>query len=162
MAQLVRLKNIYDRRVALSAAAVSLNTSLSSPLGDISRWIDKVSGSLETMVKQLAIESEALEGSDGLLSVIEENFPFLSRRVVHHRVDLERLQRHSGALCETILDTSNFDDLESAKVFRFQVVEFLGQLSLYNQRDADLIYDAYTLDVTEFNVLSPVRQVAKL
>jgi len=162
MAQLVRLNEICERRNELNKAASSLDESLATPLGDLQRWSSNVKESLEAMIKKIAVDAEELESDEGLLNSIQDSFPYLSRRVLQHKVDHERLRRSVSALYESLVENSGIELISDALLIRTQVVKFLGQLSLYNQRDADLIYDAYKVDITEFKAFSPSREVAKL
>jgi predicted RNase H-like nuclease (RuvC/YqgF family) len=89
------------------------------------------------------------EAKDGFLERVVKEVPRLQRRVNQLKVDHERLEKEVEALRHslTLVDDANIP--EEAHNIRNQAIELLGQMTRHRQRGADLIYEAYQVDIGE-------------
>ena len=73
--------------------------------------------------------------------------PRLQKRVTQLKVDHERLEKEVDALRIAIYDVPDDEVPDQAVDLRNQAIELLGQMTRHRQRGADLIYEAYQVDI---------------
>ena len=109
-------------------------------------WLDGIGAALEEIRLALAEHVEVTEGPGGLFDDILEDEPRFATEVALIR------DEHGGideALDKAVMTVEAAMDLESfdAEPVRRRVMTLLGRISLHRQRGADLIYDAYNVDI---------------
>lgn len=135
-----RVEKARTRRHALGESLTALESAVASPSA-AEGWLSGVSDCMSEL--RLAIEEhiETTEGRGGLLEEIVDLAPRLSNEVrlieVDHQRILEALEEAEGA----ILGSTD------PKAIRNRVMSLLPQLSLHRQRGADLVYEAYNVDI---------------
>lgn len=135
-----RVETARVRRHRLGDALVGLEGALARPsaAGD---WLDGVREGMAELRLSLEEHIEVTEGSGGLLKEVVDVAPRLSNEVAlietEHQELLEAL-----AKAETGIDESH----EPGAV-RQRAMAILSQLSLHRQRGADLVYEAYNVDI---------------
>ena len=88
-----------------------------------------------------------VEAPDGFLHQVVKEVPRLSRRATKLREDHESLEKDIHSLGVALSELSDDDVTERGVVIRNQALEFLGCLATHRQRGADLIYEAYQVDI---------------
>lgn len=140
------LGKVRERREALLGAAASVEAALAAPASD-PRWRDRLGERLATLHATLDEHVTAAEADDGILAQVRDEAPRLSNQV-------DRLAAEHG----TITDATErlIDRLEGAPTdqvageaesVREQAVELLAAIVRHRQLGADLLYEAYNVDV---------------
>jgi hypothetical protein len=121
-----------------------LETSVARASGQ-EDWNEVVREALTNLDSALLQHVNEIEASDGLFSEVVEMAPQLSSHV-------ERLrQEHDDliAVCRTALDMASRG--VSAEEIRRKVLVVLGRLTIHRQRGAELLFDAYDVDLAAAN-----------
>ncbi len=132
-------------REELSIAASRLERSLASPRTDL--WVKQVEEDLHDLRDALTRHIAITESDDGLLAQIVDDSPRLVPEV-----DII-LAEHSE-LCEAVdlaADIVHMADPERIYDIRTTVLDLLGRLYAHRQHGADLVYDAYSVDIGGIN-----------
>ena len=73
--------------------------------------------------------------------------PRLQRKIDQMKVDHERLEKEVDALRLAVSLVDDGEVADEAPAVRNRAIELLGQLTRHRQRGADLIYEAYHVDI---------------
>lgn len=149
MAERLQLDAVRTRREALYEAVVGLEDALATPVGDGVKWRLRVAMAIDHATIRIEEHARQTEAKDGFLDRVVKEVPRLQRRVNQLKVDHERLEKEVEALRHslTLVDDANIP--EEAHNIRNQAIELLGQMTRHRQRGADLIYEAYQVDIGE-------------
>lgn len=137
------LEDLRQRRAELRDAMTALEHALAGPAtGDPARWASRVQAAMVELSADLGTHVEITESPDGLYPELLQVAPRLSEPVA-------KLIREHVTLRATV------DDLLSALDRRPPDVEqvreggtsLLSSLSHHRQRGADLVYEAYEVDI---------------
>ncbi len=132
-----RVETARARRRLLGDALAGLESAVAAPSA-ADGWITSVFSELSQLRRALEEHIEATEGDQGLLEEIGEVAPRLSNEITsiesEHQELLDSLRTVEIAL-------------EDARAIRQRVMTVLNQLSLHRQRGADLVYEAYNVDI---------------
>ena len=137
------LEHVRERRAGLRTAIGQVESSLASPApGRVAAWSEEVREQLEVLSAGLDHHVVATEGPEGLLADIVEAAPRLA-----HRADLARRDhvRLRGQL-DDVIALLRSQEIDVDRV-RDDVVELLTGLVRHRQAGADLIYEAYNVDI---------------
>jgi hypothetical protein len=138
----------FDRsrrhRRGVTQAATELEDALASPAGLTDHWIDDVRGRLADITVAFRLHVDQSEGPDGLLQEIIRVAPHLAPGVERakrdHQAILDELTLVHGVISET-------DDENLVSDVRERGMLLLQRITSHRQHGADLIYDAYSVDV---------------
>jgi len=135
------------RRSELHRALLDLELALAGAArGRVGAWVDSVRATLVRVRETFAAHVEATEGADGLYQEVLTLAPRLSGAV-------NRLQREHGDIASALDEVdSRLDDPMSdvdvrVESIRDAGVRLLGLLVRHRQRGADLIYEAYDVEI---------------
>lgn len=134
-------REISLRRGQLHGALIELEQALARPLRDEAAWCQATTAAVEHLAWTLANHVEETEQPGGLLSEVEATAPWLAPRVGQLRRDHELLVRRCGALIDRCHGDVGPHEL------REDALDLLAELTRHRHRGADLLYDAYELDV---------------
>lgn len=129
-------------RDQLYQAIGRLENVLASPAARAS-WLDDVRGSVKGLQEAFAAHVDATEGEEALFEEIVEAAPRLANHVDH-------LRREHAEIDAAILDAvhaAEDSDTPDAAVVRTTLTGVLGRLVRHRQQGADLLYEAYQVDV---------------
>jgi len=117
--------------------------SLARPaIGRELEWSENLDIQLRKLSSALEQHVVTTEGPKGLLTQIVEAAPRLQHRVDIALDDHIQLRRQLGAALDSLsTETRKVDEL------REQVTRLLGDLTRHRQLGADLIYEAYSVDI---------------
>ena len=149
MADRVQLDAVRTRREALYEAVVGLEDALATPIGDGSKWRLRVAMAIDHATIRIEEHAKQTEAKGGFLERVIQEVPRLQRRVNQLKVDHERLEKEVDALRLSISLVDDDKIPGQAVGIRNQAIELLGQLTRHRQRGADLIYEAYQVDIGE-------------
>lgn len=135
------------RREALYQALIGLEDALSTPIGDGGRWRLRVAMAVDHAANRVVEHISETEAADGLLHQVTAEVPRLACRAARLREDHENLEKDIHALRVALSELSDEDVAERGVAIRTQALEFLGRLATHRQRGADLIYEAYQVDI---------------
>lgn len=147
MADRVQLDAVRSRREALYEAVVGLEDALATPVGDGQKWRLRVTMAIEHAKTRIEDHASQTEAKDGFLERVVLEAPRLHKRVTQLKVDHERLEKEVDALRIAIYDVPDDEVPDQAVELRNQAIELLGQMTRHRQRGADLIYEAYQVDI---------------
>lgn len=138
-----RAAEVAARRGLLHGVLVELEAAVSAAVaGDPGRWCAGLRRALDRLAFTLADHVEATEAPDGLLAEIDHVSPWLHARV-------ERLRReHVQLVQDTATLVARCHQASAPEELREDVVRLLGELVRHRHAGADLLYDAYELDLS--------------
>ena len=140
-----RLQRARGLRVELQEAMSRLELALAHPASPIG-WAQVVEMYLYELRAALDAHIDAAEGPDGLLAEIRDQTPRLAPAAAtlgHEHIDLLAMwDQAAGALRADPEDTAGI---------RRRITTLLCELALHRQRGADLVYDAYNVDIGDAN-----------
>lgn len=149
MADRVQLDAVRTRREALYEAVVGLEDALATPIGDGSKWRLRVAMAIDHATIRIEEHAKQTEAKGGFLERVIQEVPRLQRRVNQLKVDHERLEKEVDALRLSVSLVDDDKVPDQAVNIRNQAIELLGQLTRHRQRGADVIYEAYQVDIGE-------------
>ena len=134
------LSMVGRAREELSASAIQLERSLAAPRSDI--WTKQVEEDLHHLRTAITHHIQLTEADDGLLEQVVEDAP----RLVP---DVEMIMADHTELCEAIDLALDIVDHSADRThdIRSTVLDLLGRLYAHRQRGADLVFDAYNVDI---------------
>jgi hypothetical protein len=130
-------------RHLLGEAASRLELAIAAPYQDNDLWRKQVDADLEQLRFSLMEHIELTEADDGLLDQIIEDAPRLIP-------DVDVILADHAELCEAVdlaKDIVAHAGIEDAHEIRAAVLDLLARLFAHRQRGADLVFDAYNVDI---------------
>jgi chromosome segregation ATPase len=137
--------NREDRRRSLDALHAVESSAANAAPGREDEWVAYVRSALGALQDALSTQALHSAGSDSPLTDIEMEEPRLRNRVIQLRRRYEDLQQRIAEL-HSQLDASGPDGIDIADVRR-RLERLAGELRYQRAREADLVYEAYTLDL---------------
>ncbi len=134
------------RRVALHGAMMDLDASLASPSGRAT-WATNVRRDVRELQRALAGHISEVEGPDGIMSRIVADAPRLSDRVEALRAEHDPLAAQVEAIAARIEALEHAPDEDEADEVRDATLGLLGALARHRHRGADLVYDAFDIEI---------------
>lgn len=122
-----------------------LEAAASSPVA-MEGWLDQLSRSLEGLAKVFEDHVQMVEGDDGLLEEITELAPQLESGMEQMRTDHREIHTFLDNLKTAVKDAATTPD--GAGMIRGEVRALVSSLAEHRQRGADLVYDAYNVDIS--------------
>ncbi len=154
MSESTNVASIRSRREALLQAVVGLEDALAGPIGDHGRWGLRVAMAVDHAVARISEHVAQTEGPGNILDEIVTVAPRLERRIKQMRVDHENLEKAAHHLALAVAELESDDGAtdsegmaDKAIKVRNQAVDVMGQIARHRQRGADLIYEAYQVDL---------------
>jgi hypothetical protein len=129
------------RRERLHRALLELEEALTAPT-NLEGWLPRVRAAVGDMRETVLDHVTESESPDGLLAQIAEVSPWLGPRVVQLRDEHDDLVAAAETLVEASAAATTADDIADS------AWELLASVSRHRRRGADLLYDAYALDVS--------------
>lgn len=128
------------RRHELHGAMVAMELALSKPSADPS-WSAMMRAAAARLRAALADHVSDTEGTAGIIDAMREQAPRLEAR-------LSALETEHVDLASAADDLAGLADRNGgAALLRVHALELLGALSRHRQRGADLVYDAFDIDI---------------
>jgi hypothetical protein len=130
------------RRERLHAGLVELEESLTGPTQRREQWLSAVREALASMRETVVDHVAESEGPDGLLEQISDVAPWLGPRVEQLRSEHDDLVAFADELAARARSASEPDEVSD------DAWRLLERVSKHRRKGADLLYDAYALDVS--------------
>jgi Ala-tRNA(Pro) deacylase len=128
-------------RERLHGSLSALKDAIAAPRASGDRWRRRLRHELSGVQQALAGHVAQSESPDGLLRQIEGQAPHLSRSVDCLRTDHVELEARVVALLGEV------DAAYSASALRDSVLDLLHEFERHRHRGADLVYEAYGVDI---------------
>ena len=136
------LARARGRRAGLRSAMGAVESSIAAPVpGREVQWRQDVGSELDRLADALERHVEETEAPDGLLAEIEQHAPRLANRVGKARADHTALR---AEVAETRAVAAAGGEVST---LRDSIVELLVHLVRHRHLGADLVYEAYMVDI---------------
>jgi hypothetical protein len=136
-----------QHRRGVRQACLDLEEALARPVRqDPDRWFSGVAIRVEHLATAFHHHVEQSESPDGLLSQIVDVAPRLVHAVGQAKVDHQVLAGELAGL-QGAVSRANVEDVDQTDTVRHAALHLLLGIAAHRQRGADLIYDAYSVDV---------------
>jgi hypothetical protein len=146
MASMDGLGEVRQRREALLGAIGGLEAALAAPSSDV-RWRDGLGEALSRLRATIADHIAATEADDGILSSVRFDAPRLFNAVEKLIAEHETLTHDTELLLDRVGAAPTVQSAEDVQELREQGLALLAAVVRHRQRGADLIYEAYNVDV---------------
>jgi hypothetical protein len=138
----IHVERARVRRLELHDAMTNLETEVARASGsDV--WCDNVETALTELGAAMDAHIQDVESEDGLLARVVDEAPQLAAEVAA----LTEEHRKLSAARYRALATLRQPGRPDPAVVRRRVTALLGRIALHRQRGAELVYDAYSLDI---------------
>lgn len=137
------MADLRTRRAELRESMSALELALAAPLADPGRWLERVHAALVELDGDLRAHVEITEGPEGLHADVAEVAP----RLVGPARQLAGEHGVARRLIDDLLTRPAALDRTDLGQVRTQANELLAMLVRHRQRGADLVYEAYHVDV---------------
>ena len=132
-----------ERRAGLRSALGEVERSLSSPAaGREEAWVKTLHSDVQKLSDALDLHISASEAPGGLLDDIVSSEPRLAHKVERARKEHQELRYRMDRVLGAVSDPAA--DIRTA---REQVVEVLGGIVRHRHLGADLVYEAFSVDI---------------
>jgi hypothetical protein len=135
------LRTALGTRIRLYESILAVREAIGAPLGSGFGWRRRLMRDLERLRVAVEVHVDKTEASEGLLDEILEQAPRLAREVEGLRLEHTKLRDE----CERVI--ARVEEFESAASIRRMVMSFLGILAHHRHRSADLVYEAFGVDL---------------
>lgn len=142
----VELTDVRERRRQLRSVALQLEEALALAAGRPTEWRDAVAAALARLQATLDDHIAGTEGSGGLFAQLCEDEPRLDSRIAKLREEHERLKGRIGDLLARL--RGRVPDVDDVAEIRESALLLLGLVVRHRQRGSDLLYEAYSVDVS--------------
>ena len=134
-------------RKLLRGCMEDLEASIAAPAsGRVKRWAQKVSSSLDIPASAFEHHVTETESHDGFLQQLITEAPRLHPAALRLRTDHSEIKHLIEDLRMSASEAARGEE-SSPEELRRASLELLGRLARHRQRGADLIYDAYLVDI---------------
>jgi hypothetical protein len=142
------LRAARQRRADLHGVLVDLEHAIAAPTpGRAREWASRVQGVLERLGDGWREHVQVTEGDDGLYAEVLEIAPRLANAVHRLRDEHEDIRNAIAAGVTGLGKAPDGDTDVWALETRESMTSLLGRLARHRQRGADLVYEAYEVDV---------------
>jgi hypothetical protein len=133
------------RRRELREALVAFEGALASPMGDRVTWHVEATDALDSLGHAFEDHVATTEASGGLYDEVRETAP-------HLRTKANRLREEHPAITAALIEASARlaappADEADAEAVRDELQRLMGQIVRHRQHGADLVWDAYAIDI---------------
>jgi hypothetical protein len=140
------LAAVRVRRDHLYEALLELERTLAVPAGDHPReWADDVSVVVAGLREVLDTHVAGTEEAGGFFDDVREHAPQLLHAVEQIRSEHGPLLEAAAGLAERMATVSSEADVDDV---RDEAVELIRRLLRHRQRGSELVYDAYSVDIS--------------
>ncbi len=133
------LEAARERRIELKQAMSTLELAAAGAAGDPT-WLDALRSALADMREAFDAHVEEVEAPDGLLAELTDDCPRLSSRIERLRAEHPTLGDRIDA-CRARLEEPDPPEI------RGEVLDLLVALARHRHAGADLVYEAYNVDI---------------
>ena len=140
------LGEVRQRRETLLRAVASLEAALAAPASD-TRWPEGVGNALSSLRATLEEHVTATEAPDGILDEMRGRAPRLSNQIDRLIDEHIAIPADTDRLMDRLDRAPTERTAEETATIREQTLELLAAIVRHRQLGADLLYEAYNVDV---------------
>jgi hypothetical protein len=129
-----------ERRLELKAAVSHVEMRAAAPAA-APHWRNDLLGALAQLLDAFERHIDEVEREDGLLNELTEDAPRLVNHVDQRRDEHPPLRAQIAAVIETVGAGTG------AEQVRAEVLDVLVAVARHRQKGADLVYEAYNVDI---------------
>lgn len=139
------LEQLRLRRAQMGESLAAVQQALEQPApGRVAAWAERVQAALVELSGDLRVHMQTTEAAEGLFSDVVARAPRLSGRVTR----LTQEHRVLAPAVESLVERAGrVRGPEEVEDLRLECGELVRQLSRHRQAGADLIYEAYVVDI---------------
>lgn len=138
------MDRVLAHRAQLRESAQAVDEALAHPIAREADWRERVKAALVELDHDFGGHVELTEGPGGLYDRIIEAAPRLSTSVDRLTEEHGRFNERIDGFIQALEADGGLSDLSA---FREDVTMLIGQLIRHRQKGADLIYEAYDVDL---------------
>ncbi len=131
-----------ERRQPLHDAAEALEMAAAGPIGAGAAWRERIAEQLAKVAEALASHVEKTEGHDGLYRELTVIAPRISNDIRLLTTDHAVIK----GLIEEVSIALEGEDTDPDHI-REHVTQLLGRITRHRQKGADMVYEAYQVDI---------------
>jgi hypothetical protein len=141
------LREVQRRRADLHQALIDVELAISGPAGGrLDSWRADVAKQLAALLTTIDEHVEVTERPDGLYEEIQQRAPHLSNQIGRLR------EEHPAMRADTLVLLERYENDEIGSGWtideaRDDVQRLLGRVVRHRQHGADLVWEAYNLDI---------------
>jgi hypothetical protein len=139
-----RVEQARAKRQALRATMLALEAASAAPIGK-DGWLDRVAEALDDLAGDFEKHVKTVEGERGLLEEIMDTAPQLKAGMQQMRNDHKELHALIDGTRTSVKDAEITPD--GLAMVRREIRGLVTGLAEHRQRGADLVYDAYNVDI---------------
>ncbi len=140
------IRDVRARRQRLRMMMDRLEASLAAPApGREAAWVESVRAALGDVTAALSDHVAEVEAADGLFTQVRADAPRLESRIRGLEAQHVELAASARALGEQLAAAGAE---AKADTLRHDLLRLIGQLARHRQVGADLLYEAYVVDVS--------------
>lgn len=140
------LGEVRQRREALLERVNSLEAALAAPASDV-RWPEGVGSALSSLRETLEEHVTTTEAPNGTLDQVRARAPRLSNQVERLIDEHVTIPADTERLIDLLDHAPTERTEEETATIREQALALLGAIMRHRQLGADLLYEAYNVDV---------------
>jgi hypothetical protein len=142
------LEALRERRAGFRAAMGDLERAIASPArGRVDEWVGGVRTALDALRDVVDHHIFATEAPGGFLDEIVDTEPRLANQAQRLRDEHGELVDAIAAASARLRSGTTFAEDEWVDAMRDRLLALLGVLVRHRQRGADLVYEAYAVDI---------------
>lgn len=138
------LERVRAHRAELRESVGAVDDALASPIARGGAWRERVRAALAELSHDFEEHIRLTEGPGGLYESVRHGDPRLEGRVRRLMREHERYREDLSAYLTVLEHGGTMADLP---VFREEVTTLMGQLVRHRQKGADLVFEAYDVDL---------------
>lgn len=135
------------RRAPLREAAWLLELAIAAPAGTGSQWRERMKTQLEGVREALDDHIRQVERPGGLVDQITMDAPRMINMMKKLLTEHDDLHRDIASVLETIQQMPEQFSPEQATATRIAAMALLGSIVQHRHKGADLLYEAYNVDI---------------
>jgi hypothetical protein len=135
------------RRGPLRDAASALERAAAAPVGTGPKWCQRVHTRVEQVSATLEDHIVAVEGPSGLWDELKVDAPRLIHMMDVLKAEHGVLRQMVAQLLEDVGRIGDKASKEEIGAVREKVMALLGAIARHRQKGADLVYEAYNVDI---------------
>jgi hypothetical protein len=139
-----RLGAARRRRDALYEDIARLEEALTAPLGDAAAWQERAAKAGRLIAEEIQAHIDETEGDEGFLTAVQDEAPRLASAITRLLDEHEEMVAMADRF---VAQVESPDDGITLQDVRALGVSLLGLLVRHRQKGADLIYEAYQVDL---------------
>ena len=138
------IERVRAHRAELRDSVAAVDEALASPIARGGAWRERVRAALAELAHDFRTHIELTEGPGGIYDSVSRGDPRLGGQVARLTREHKRYREDIDAYLAVLEHGGTTADLPA---FREEVTTLMGQLVRHRQKGADLVWEAYDVDL---------------